>query len=41
MEKLRGEKNMRKVESKNYIFNYNEGSVAEKQLEKIINIQET
>ena len=24
MEKLRGEKNMRKVESKNYIFNYNE-----------------
>ena len=32
---------MRKVESKNYIFNYNEGSVAEKQLEKIINIQET
>lgn len=41
MKKLRGEKNMRKVESKNYIFNYNEGSVAEKQLEKIINIQET
>ena len=32
---------MRKIESKNYIFNYNEGSVAEKQLEKIINIQET
>lgn len=29
-----------KVESENYIFNYLEGSIAEKEIKEIINIQE-